>query len=249
MPQDFKDHFSQVSDAYRAFRPAYPGALFSWLAEVAPRRDVALDCGCGTGQAAVALAPHFARVYGVDPSANQIEKAIPHEKVIYRVAPAEATGLPDASQDLIIAAQALHWFDLDRFYPEVRRLARPEAVFAAFTYDLMSIDEEIDAITHHLYYEILGRYWPPERRHVESGYRTLPFPFAELTPPKLAMTAEWQLDHFLGYLSTWSAVKEYRNQTGENPLEETGAQLRAVWGASERVKCVSWPLSVRAGRV
>lgn len=249
MTQDFKDHFSQVSDAYRAFRPEYPEALFQWLAQVAPRREAALDCGCGTGQAAVALTKYFARVYAVDPSANQIEKAIPNEKVVYRVAPAEATGLPAASQDLLIAAQALHWFDLDRFYPEARRLARRDAVLAAFTYGLMTVDKDIDPITHHLYHEILGRYWPPERRHVESGYRTLPFPFRELTPPTLAMTARWQVDHLLGYLSTWSAVKECQAKTGENPLEKAGVQLRAAWGDPETVKCVSWPLVIRAGRI
>ncbi len=247
MSPAFKDHFSQSSDAYRAFRPDYPDALFAWLAEVAPRRDGALDCGCGSGQAAVALARHFARVHGVDPSAGQIAQAIPHERVTYRVAPAEATGLPDASQDLVIAAQALHWFDLDRFYPEVRRLARPGAVFAAFSYGLMTVNPEVDAIIGRLYHDLLGPYWPPERRRVEAGYRTLPFPFAELVAPPLAMTAHWPMEHVLGYLTTWSAVKEYREKTGENPLDMIAEELRAVWGGG--AKELSWPLVIRAGRL
>ena len=248
MPQIFKDHFSQVSGAYRTFRPDYPKELFQWLADISPRRESALDCGCGSGQAAVALARHFARVFAVDPSAEQIDHAIRDEKVVYRVAPAEATGCPDASQDLIIAAQALHWFDLDRFYPEVRRLAREGAVFAAFTYGLLTVDQDLDPIIRHLYHDILGPYWPPERRHVESGYRTLPFPFRELVAPELAMTAHWRADQLLGYLSTWSAVKECKARTGKDSLEGIALRLRDAWGAAEGMKCVSWPLVIRAGR-
>jgi SAM-dependent methyltransferase len=245
----FKDHFSSVADAYRTFRPDYPEALFEWLAKIAPRREAALDCGCGSGQAAMALARHFAQVYAVDPSAKQIDHAIRKENVVYRVAPAEATGLPGASQDLIIAAQAFHWFDLDLFYPEVRRLARGGAVFAAFTYGLMTVNQELDPIIRHLYHDLLGQYWPPERLHVESGYRTLPFPFHELVPPALAMTAHWRADHLLGYLSTWSAVKECKVRTGKDPLQGIDRQLREAWGDPEGIKCVSWPLVIRAGRI
>jgi SAM-dependent methyltransferase len=245
----FKDHFSPVADAYRTFRPDYPEALFEWLAEIAPRHESALDCGCGSGQAAMALARHFTQVYAVDPSAKQIDHAIRNEKVVYRVAPAEATGLPGASQDLIIAAQALHWFDLDRFYSEVRRLAREGAVFAAFSYGLMTVNQELDPIIRHLYHNLLGQYWPPERLHVESGYRTLPFPFHGLMPPALTMTAHWRAEHVLGYLSTWSAVKECKARTGKDPLKGIDRQLEKAWGDPEAMKCVSWPLVIRAGRI
>ncbi|MEJ2202158.1 MAG: methyltransferase domain-containing protein, partial [Desulfuromonadaceae bacterium] len=167
----------------------------------------------------------------------------------YRVAPAEATGLPDKSQDLIIAAQALHWFDLDRFFPEVRRLARPGAVFAAISYGLLTIDEEFDPLIGRLYQELLGPYWPPERRHVETGYRTLPFPFRELAAPSLTMSARWAVDQLLGYLSTWSAVREFKRRTGRDPLEEMGEQLHGLWGETETPRTIFWPLTVRAGYV
>jgi ubiquinone/menaquinone biosynthesis C-methylase UbiE len=120
----FKDHFSSVAGAYRTFRPGYPPELFGWLASTVARRDVALDCGCGNGQASVELARHFGAVLAVDPGREQIRNAIPHARVEYRVSPAEETGIADRSVDLVTAAQALHWFDLDRFYPEVRRVAR-----------------------------------------------------------------------------------------------------------------------------
>ena len=249
MTQAFKDHFSQVSAGYRSFRPEYPEKLFRWLAQVAPRRDAALDCGCGTGQAAVALSRYFETVYAVDPSAEQIANAAQHERVRYLVAAAEATGLPGASQDLMVAAQALHWFDLDAFYRELRRVAREGAVFAAFSYGLMTVNEEVDRVIGRLYHDMLGAYWPPERRHVDAGYLTLPFPFQEIEAPRLAMTALWGLDHLTGYLSTWSAVKEFKARTGEDPLTRVAAELRAAWGESAEELHVSWPLVIRTGRI
>ena len=249
MTTDFKDHFSNNSEAYRIFRPDYPVGLFHWLAHISPQMNSALDCGCGTGQAAVALAQHFEKVYAVDPSSAQIKNAIHHEKVIYLNAPAEMTGLPQESQDLIIAAQSLHWFDLDRYYSEVRRLARRDAIFAAITYGLITVNHDVDAIVGHLYHDILGNYWPPERHHVDEGYKALQFPFSEIPSPIFAMTASWRLEHLAGYLATWSAVKELIAQTGRNPLESIHAELQDAWGDLGNMKRVSWPLVVRAGRI
>ena len=249
MTHVFKDHFSQVSEAYSAFRPDYPGELFRWLAQLSDRREAALDCGCGTGQAAVALAPYFSRVYAVDPSAQQIARATGRDRVTYLVAPAEATGLPAASQDLIIAAQALHWFDFEAFYAEVRRLARAGAHFAAFTYGLVTVNAEVDVVIGRLYHDLLGGYWPPERRHVDEGYRSLPFPFREISPPRFTMEASWQFDHLLGYLGTWSAVKQYGARTGADPLQAIRAELLDAWGGSGETRCVSWPLIIRVGLI
>jgi SAM-dependent methyltransferase len=249
MTERFKDYFSEKPDAYRSFRPDYPDELFEWLAGLPPRRDAALDCGCGTGQASVALARHFPRVYAVDPSAGQIAGAIPHDGVVYRVAPAEKTGLPGASVDLVVAAQALHWFDFDRFYPEVRRVGRPGSVFAAFTYGLLAIDDAVDRVIGRFYRDVIGPFWPPERAHVDSGYRTIPFPFPEIAAPPFAMGAQWELEHLIGYLETWSAVREYRRLRGTDPLGEITRELQGAWGAPEREKKIVWPLVLRVGRI
>ena len=244
----FQDHFSGVAAGYQAFRPGYPPALFDWLASVAPARERAVDLGCGTGQASRALAQRFDEVVALDPSAEQIAHATPHPRVSYRVAPAEATGLPAASADLVVAAQALHWFDAARLQLELARIARPGAVFAAFTYGLCRLGDPVDAIVGELYRGALGPYWPPERAHVDAGYRTLAFPWPELAAPALAIEERWTLARFLGYLGTWSAVSACRRATGEDPLAPAASRLRAAWGPDETRRIV-WDLTVRAGRL
>jgi len=188
----FKDHFSGHADVYREARPTYPPALFSWLAGLAPDRELAWDCGCGNGQATVALAPHFQRVVGTDPSANQVAEAQARSNVEYRVEPAEATTFGDAGIGIVTVAQALHWFDHGRFYGEVRRVLKPGGVIAAWAYsDCSTGDAAIDRIKDHLFNGLTGPYWPPERAHVESGYQSLPFPFVEISAPAFPMVASW----------------------------------------------------------
>lgn len=244
------DHFSRVADAYASFRPRYPSALFAYLAGLTPRHELAWDCGAGSGQATLDLAAHFHRVIATDMSAEQIGAAPRHPSVEYRVAPAEAGGLPDASVDLIAVAQALHWFDLDRFYGEVRRVAAPHAVIAAWTYRLpRSGDRAIDAALGSFYRDVVGPYWPAERRHVDAGYRTLPFPFEELVPPPLDMESEWTLADLVGYVRTWSASARFLAATGEDPAAVLAERVAPVWGPPERMRKVEWPLALRVGRV
>jgi ubiquinone/menaquinone biosynthesis C-methylase UbiE len=249
MASGFKDHFSHISNNYKDFRPTYPETLFQWLADISPQTDSALDCGCGTGQASNMLAQHFTCVYALDQSHNQIQNAYRNEKIQYLVAPAEATGLPDKSQDLILVAQALHWFDLGRFYPEVVRVARKNAIFSAITYGLLSINSEIDRVIGQLYYSVLGNYWPPERRYVEQGYSTLPFPFEEIHSPKYVMTARWSINHLIGYIGTWSAVKEHKKRTNKDPIADFNENLSRIWGDPKDARIVTWPLMMRTGRL
>jgi SAM-dependent methyltransferase len=186
---------------------------------------------------------------GVEPSAEQVARAEAHPRVRYVVAPAEATGLPDASVDLALAAQAFHWFDPPRLERELARIARPGAVFAAATYFLCEVGPGVDDAVRRLYAEILGAHWPPERRHVESGYRTLPFPWPEIDAPRFEIAERWTLDRFVGYLGTWSASAAYRRATGADPVALVRDDLARGWGAPDAVREVRWPLSVRAGRL
>ncbi|AWK86311.1 class I SAM-dependent methyltransferase [Azospirillum thermophilum] len=246
----FKDHFSGHAGEYRAWRPDYPDALPAFLAGAAPSRGLAWDVGCGNGQLSVALARHFARVVATDASAGQIAEAEPYPNIRYAAAPAEAGGLEDRSCDLIVAAQAAHWFDLDRFYAEVRRAARPGGAVALVSYGLNQFgDPAIDSLLRELHDVTLRSHWPADRWHVVNGYRDLPFPFDPLPVPPLAMEARWSLPRFLGYLGTWSGVKRAIQATGRNPLEPAAEALAPLWGDPQAERTVRWPLTVRLGRV
>jgi SAM-dependent methyltransferase len=244
---DFKDLFSRDSAKYAEFRPRYPAALFAWLAEVSPGHALAWDAGTGNGQAAVALAKHFDHVIASDPSAKQLANAAADPRVEYRTA-GEIAGLAPASADLATVAQALHWFDRPKYWLEVKRVVRPGGVVAVWCYELQRVSPEVDEIISRFYRETVGPYWTPERKLVEDGYHTVEFPFAEFDAPSFAMTTEWSLQQQLGYLGTWSAVGRYRDVVGRDPVPVVAAELEAAWG-SERIRTVSWPLSVRAGRV
>ncbi len=122
----FKDHFSKQAADYAKFRPHYPTALFDWLAQQAPGRELAWDAGTGSGQVAVELARLFEKVVATDPSARQIDNAEAHARVEYRVEPAERSSLEPASVDLVTVAQALHWFDFPAFYAEAERVLNPD---------------------------------------------------------------------------------------------------------------------------
>lgn len=247
--QDFKDHFSTKAADYTRFRPTYPPALFAWLAGLTSRHNRAWDCGCGNGQATIGLAPYFSQVIGTDPSRQQIDNAVPLERISYAVASAEESGLEAASIDLVVVAQALHWFDFDRFYAEVRRVVRPGGVLAAISYGEVHVEGAAESVISRFYHEMIGPYWPPERRYVDEGYRTIPFPFPEIEAPTFAMEVDWPLGHLIGYLGTWSAVKEYERATGKNPLALIAEELAAAWGDPDEARRVSWPLGLRIGRV
>ncbi|WP_437192865.1 class I SAM-dependent methyltransferase [Planctomicrobium sp. SH527] len=246
---NFKDHFSGGSADYAAYRPGYPVELADVLATISPGRDRALDCGCGTGQLSVVLAERFNEVIATDASATQIEKAQPHKWVTYRIALAENSGLPDASVDLITVAQAAHWFDLARFYAEARRVARPQAAIALISYGVLQVEGTVDCVVQHYYHEALKSYWPAERRHVEQGYRQLPFPFLEYQIPQLMIAVEWQLEDLVGYVGTWSAVKAASKAQGVNSLIEFQKELIREWGDPQVRRRVTWPLIVRAGNI
>lgn len=246
---NFKDYFSGHAASYKTFRPTYPLELFDYLATLAPSRRQAWDCACGNGQAAVTLRASFDHVIATDASQTQIAEAEAAPGIEYLVAPAEQTPIASGSIDLVTVAQALHWFDRPAFYAEVRRVARPEAALAVWCYELLTASPAIDAAIYRLYESILGSYWPPERKLVESGYATIDFPFAEIACPTFVMQKHWKLEQLVGYLCTWSSVKRYEQQLGSNPLSLVWDELLAAWGDPAEVRLMSWPLHLRVGRV
>jgi SAM-dependent methyltransferase len=244
----FKDHFSRQSAAYSRHRPGYPDELIEFVVAGAPDRQLAIDCATGNGQAALQLAPHFDLVLAVDGSESQIAKAREHPRVHYAVATAECLPVSSGCASLVVAAQAAHWFDFDRYYAECRRALKPRGVVAAWTYELFRFDSALDAMVHEFYASEVGPYWPAERRYVEEGYRTLPFPFVEEGRPAFELVTGWTLDDVLGYLASWSAVQRYKDARGQDPLVAFGARLAAAW-PPEPVATLRWPIHLRLGRV
>ncbi|MEM1269927.1 MAG: class I SAM-dependent methyltransferase [Bacteroidota bacterium] len=244
----FQDHFSTVAATYGRYRPTYPEELFRFVARLPASVRTVWDCGTGNGQAAVGVAQFADTVVATDASDAQIRHAQPHPRVHYEVAPAEASGLPAASVDLVMVAQAAHWFDLARFYAEVRRVARPGAAIALWTYHMVSISPEIDALVQWFYTDVVGAYWPPGRQLVDGGYASLPFPFAEVNAPAFESTRPGTLDDVLGYLGTWSAVSRYRAARGEDPVAAVRPAFEDAWGAPE-TRLFRWAIPMRAGRM
>lgn len=250
MGNEFKDHFSSIAGGYSAHRPVYPRAVAEALAARSPGQGLAWDAGCGSGQLAVVLGEVFDRVIATDASAAQIAAAAPHARVHYAVAPAEASGLADGSVDCAVAAQAAHWFDLDAYYREVRRVARPGGLVALVTYAVVQVGAEVEQVIGDFYWKTLDGHWPPERRLVEEGYRSLPFPFEPVEAPALALEHRWNVEQLLGYVGTWSAVQSLgKARDGAAELARFQAALRAAWGEPSTERLIRWPLSLRLGRV
>lgn len=247
--QPARNWFEEGGRAYARFRPEYPRQLAEFLASVAPDNDLAVDVGCGNGQLTQLLAPYFARVVGLDPSADQIANATPNERIDYRVAPAEQLPVADASASLVTAAQAAHWFDLPAFYGEVRRIGKPGAVVALVSYGVLKPEPELAARFQRFYSDEIGPYWPPERKLVDSGYATIDFPFKEFAAPALEIKLEWHLSEFIGYLLTWSAVRSAREAGREDLLINFANDIAQLWGEPNLKRTVRWPINMRIGRL
>jgi SAM-dependent methyltransferase len=247
MSGGFIDKFSAHAGAYRQARPAYPEQLFEALAAPAPGRDLAWDAGTGNGQAALGLALQFAHVHATDPSERQIGEAMPHERVAYAVEQAEAVSLPDGSADLVLAAQSLHWFDLDRFYAEAARVLKPGGILAAAGYDWMYVSPEIDRAINERLMPPLAPYWAPQNALLWAGYRSIPFPGEEIRVGAFAIYLDWSFADVRAYVASWSAVRALIEAEGEGAVLEGLEAVKALWGSGRRR--VVMPLHLRIARL
>lgn len=250
MTEKLSDQFSRVSSEYRAFRPSYPSSLFAWFASVTPGRRMAWDCGTGSGQAARGLAEHFECVVASDASRGQLAEMSTEGRVLRCCCTAEFAAIAGGSVDLVTVAQALHWFEVDRFFREACRVLGPGGVLAVWTYGSVTTDcEPITDLLRAFEFDTVGPWWPPERVLVNEGYGGLVLPGVELEVPPFDMSAEWTMDQLLGYLGTWSAVLRHRAATGRDPLPRLRGKLTESWGEPGRRRRVSWPLTIRVSRV
>jgi len=241
-----KDNFSVQSAGYAQFRPTYPTELYDFLFSLVSDKQTAWDCATGNGQVATELAEHFNQVFATDISQNQLSHAVQKENISYLLQSSDKSTFEDYTFDLITVAQAIHWFDFDAFYSEVKRTLKPFGIFAAFGYGVMQIDEKVDIVIHKLYKTILGQYWDEERKYIDEGYNTLPFPFQELQVPNFSIKTSWSFEQLTGYLNTWSAVQHFKKANGSNPLEMVIEELQLAWGEGD--KDITFPILMKVGK-
>jgi SAM-dependent methyltransferase len=242
-----KDNFSAQADKYSRFRPQYPMELYDILLSLVPDRKMAWDCGTGNGQVAQELAIFFDQVMATDISQEQIRHAPPNNKIIYSIQKAENTSFSENSFDLITVAQAIHWFDFDQFYKEVNRTIKDNGILAVIGYGLIQTFKEADEVIEHFYHHIVGPYWDKERRYIDHHYKTIPFPFYDLKNIDLESKFEWSLEHLIGYLHTWSALKHYQNEKNQDPIDFIYKDLENAWG--HKTRTVTFPILLRVGKI
>jgi SAM-dependent methyltransferase len=240
--------FSGVSEDYAAARPLYPPELFEWIASCVNSHEMAWDAATGSGQAALGLATHFARVIAIDSSPSQLRYAKHHPRIEYRVAAAEESGLAENSVDLVVAAAAIHWFDLERFYVEVDRVVRRGGVLAAWTYHVAHVGPPLDQILWPFYRDVVGQHFAAGARMVDSCYRGLALPGMELPAPAFRVSVRWSADDVLRFVKTWSGVQSYIAETKKDPVAQIARAVRDAFGGHDSVQEVSWPLYIRVAR-
>ena len=243
-----KDYFSRQSKAYAAFRPAYPEALYQFIFKHLAGRLCAWDCATGNGQVAKYLANYFESVYATDISQQQIDHAFSSANIHYSAAPAEDSGLKSSQFDLVTVAQAMHWLDASKFYEEVRRTTKPQALLAVWGYSLLTVDQDVDELFLEFYNDTIGRYWDEARKLVENHYRDIPFPFREIPCPDFKISVQWTALQLSGYLSSWSATQKYIQAHGTDPVIPFMQKLNRIWKDGEE-KLVTFPVFMKLGKI
>lgn len=243
-----KDYFSSHASLYAAFRPTYPDTLYNFIFKHVQKKGKAWDCATGNGQVASYLAHHFKEVYATDLSQQQLNNSIPAANIYYSKSPAEITSFPDHNFDLITVGQALHWFNQESFFNEVKRVGKPQSIVAIWGYERCVVNPETDILFTDFYQNVVGPYWDPARKIVENQYKDVAFPFEEIPSPKFKIMVEWTLEHYVGYLISWSATQKYIQAKGSDPLPELIEKLKKHW-EPDMIRAVTFPVFLRMGKI
>lgn len=249
MNKETENPFSEGSENYAKHRPKYPNDLAKVLADLCPNKKLAIEVGCGTGQFSHCLAENFEKVIATDLSEEQIKQAAPHKNITFKCEPAEKISVENNAASLIVAAQAAHWFNLNEFYKEAKRIAVEEATIALLSYGILNIEGEADERFQQFYWKEIHEFWAPDRRHVETGYKNFDFPFKELTLEPINIVCEWNFHQFIGYINTWSAMKTLKTKGAYDFYNKFYEDMSFLWGEPEQIRTITWPISSRVGRI
>lgn len=246
----FKDNFSKQADVYVKFRPTYPKELFEFLNGLTLEHKFAWDCGTGNGQSALKLADYYEKVYATDPSKEQIKNVTFHDRIVYKVENAETpSSIEDNSVDLITVAQAVHWFDFDKFYTQVKRVLKTNGIIAVWAYGIPTIEKKLDNMIKDFHDNTVGEFWLPENKLIEKEYATIPFPFDEIKTPAFFIKKQVTLSETLGHLRSWSATQKYIDKYNKNPMEKLSQKLQGHWGNVDTEKEMTWKLILKVGKI
>ena len=244
------DRFSENSGDYLKYRPSYPREFIKEIISLTEDRTNYWDCGTGNGQVAAQLAGYFKNVFATDISEGQLEQAIHKDNIQYSVTRAEKTAFPDNFFDLITVAQAIHWFDFKSFYSEAKRVSKKNGLIAIWGYGLVRFENSIDKSIDHFYRGVVGPFWDEERQHIDNSYSSIQFPFEEIKLNKpYHISKEFSLEEFVGYLSTWSAVKRYKEANDHDPVKQLSSEINAEWHQLGDKLIAKFPLFTKIGRI
>lgn len=242
--------FASEGASYAVGRPIYPDSLYSWIADQSGQRKLVWDCGAGSGQASHGLARHFDRVIATDSSLEQLNHAQSHPRISFLHCSAEMPDDAVRGFNAVCGACAVHWFDLEAFYKNVRRLASRNAVIAVWTYewpwtDSSEVNEELAFIKD----KMLDDYWPVQSSLYLNHYKDLTFPFQQITPPTFHCSVGSSLDDLCRFIFTWSPIKRYIAANGFASLDRIRSRLETAWLAHPPDGQLTLPLYMKVGRI
>ena len=240
-----QDHFSAIATEYSAGRITYPKGLYEYLNSICEESLLVWDCATGSGQAAIDLSTYFDRVIATDISDSLLSLAPDIDKVVFQHAPAEDSGIESASVDLVIVAQAIHWFEHADFWKEVSRVLKPGGVLAFWGYVWPTVDDCIDALLDDFRAKIAD-YWPQRSQYLQEFYRGIEAPFERIKSPNFHLEENWAVSDYLTHLASWSGTRYYRETSGVDPLEMIEKDLECIWGRGTRF--VRWELVLKVYR-
>lgn len=243
-----QDNFSEQAETYAQYRPAYPKELYDYIFAHLQKKGVAWDCGTGSGQVAAYLAEYFNKVYASDISEEQMNFAPQISNITYVNAPAEKTPFPDNIFDLVTVAQAIHWFNFDRFYAEVQRTTKKSALIAVIGYGMVRVNKLLNPMVDQFYDEVFQNYFMENRAYLDAHYATIPFPFSEIETPDFSISCDWSVSDLEGYFNSWSAVQKIKEEEGHNPVNQVIGRIKEYWGKDE-LKEVEFPIFIRLGQI